>query len=194
MAGQPQRAIDLMNFMWADFMLDDPRMTNSTFIEGYSTDGSLHYAPYTNDARVSHAHGWATGPTSTLSMYVAGIQPLTAEGKTWKMAPRPANLTSVEAGFSTSLGNFTAKLDRFNGTCSGASTANGFTYHFSAPANTTGSLSIDEPGCEGSVALQKMCSDRWESVGSIRLVSGMADIYDLPGGTWQAKVICSESS
>ena len=65
-AKQPQRALDLVRLMWADFMLDDPRMTNSTFIEGYSTDGSLHYAPYTNDPRISHAHGWATGPTSTL--------------------------------------------------------------------------------------------------------------------------------
>jgi hypothetical protein len=30
-------------------MLDDLRMTNSTFIEGYTTNGSLHYAPYINE-------------------------------------------------------------------------------------------------------------------------------------------------
>lgn len=35
---------------------DDPRMTNSSFIEGYSTNGSLSYAPYSNDARISYAH------------------------------------------------------------------------------------------------------------------------------------------
>lgn len=40
-----------MRLQWGDFMLDDPRMTNSTFIEGYSADGSLHYAPYPDDAR-----------------------------------------------------------------------------------------------------------------------------------------------
>jgi hypothetical protein len=56
-AGQPQTALDLIRKQWG-FMLDDPRMTNSTFIEGYSADGSLHYAPYRNDPRVSHAHGW----------------------------------------------------------------------------------------------------------------------------------------
>ena len=65
-AGAPDKALELVRFMWADFMLDDPRMTKSTFIEGYSTNGELHYAPYTNDPRVSHAHGWATGSTSTL--------------------------------------------------------------------------------------------------------------------------------
>ena len=48
-AKQPQRVLDLIRFMFADFMLDDPRMTNSTFIEGYSVDGSLHYAPYADD-------------------------------------------------------------------------------------------------------------------------------------------------
>ena len=48
-------------------MLDDPRMTNSTFVEGYSATGELHYA-YTNDPRISHAHGWATGPTSSLTV------------------------------------------------------------------------------------------------------------------------------
>lgn len=38
-AGRPGAAVNLTKLMWGDFMLDDPRMTNSTFIEGYSTDG-----------------------------------------------------------------------------------------------------------------------------------------------------------
>lgn len=44
-------ALDLMRIEWGNYMLDDPRMTNSTFIEGYSADGSLHYSPYSNDPR-----------------------------------------------------------------------------------------------------------------------------------------------
>ena len=32
--------------------------------------GELHYAPYSNDPRISHAHGWATGPTSSLTVSV----------------------------------------------------------------------------------------------------------------------------
>jgi hypothetical protein len=63
-----QSALDLMRFMWGDFMLDDPRMTNSTFIEGYSTNGSLIYAPYPMSNRISYTHGWATGPTNVLTV------------------------------------------------------------------------------------------------------------------------------
>ncbi|EIN09766.1 hypothetical protein PUNSTDRAFT_133534 [Punctularia strigosozonata HHB-11173 SS5] len=37
------------------FMLDDPRMMNSTFIQGYSATGALLYAPYSLDARISRA-------------------------------------------------------------------------------------------------------------------------------------------
>lgn len=51
-AGDPVAALDLMRIEWGSFMLDDPRMTNSTFIEGYSADGSLHYAPYATDSRL----------------------------------------------------------------------------------------------------------------------------------------------
>lgn len=39
-------------------------MTNSTFIEGYSTTGELHYAPYTNDPRISHGKSCVAYPTT----------------------------------------------------------------------------------------------------------------------------------
>lgn len=71
LANRTNAALALVRQMWADFMLDDPRMTNSTFIEGYSVTGELHYAPYRNDPRISHAHGWATGPTSSLTVSVS---------------------------------------------------------------------------------------------------------------------------
>ncbi|KAJ6127647.1 rhamnosidase B precursor [Penicillium sp. IBT 18751x] len=73
MASQPAAALDLMRLQWG-FLPQDPRMTQSTFIEGYATDGSLHNAPYTNDPHISHAPEWSTGPTSALSAFAAGIQ------------------------------------------------------------------------------------------------------------------------
>lgn len=36
LASQPEAALDLMRLRWG-FMLEDPRMTQSSFIEGYST-------------------------------------------------------------------------------------------------------------------------------------------------------------
>ncbi|TVY19378.1 hypothetical protein LARI1_G002321, partial [Lachnellula arida] len=62
LSAAPQNALALMRRQWADFMLDDPRMTNSTFIEGYAETGALHYPLYASDAIISHSHGWSTGP------------------------------------------------------------------------------------------------------------------------------------
>jgi hypothetical protein len=132
LAGFPERAIDLIEFMWADFMLDDPRMTNSSFIEGYSTNGNLHYSPYANDARVSHAHGWATGPTSALTFLGAGIQLTTAIGKRWLIQPRLGSLKRVTAGYETPLGEFSASWTTADG--------GGITGDFSTPTGTSGTL------------------------------------------------------
>lgn len=108
-AGHPQYAIELMEFMYADFMLDDSRMTNSSFIEGYSTNGDLHYAPYDNDARISYAHGWATGSTSALTFYAAGLRLNSGAGQDWTIQPRLGDLSNIDAGFETPLGEFSVK-------------------------------------------------------------------------------------
>ncbi|PSK60277.1 hypothetical protein B9Z65_1175 [Elsinoe australis] len=106
LAGHAAYAVELMEFMWADFMLDDPRMTNSSLIEGYSTNGDLHYAPYDSDARISYAHGWATGPTSALTSYAADLRVDTGAGKKWTIQLRLGGLKNVDAGFETPLGGF----------------------------------------------------------------------------------------
>lgn len=105
LANDASAAHALLCTQWG-FMLDDPRMTNSTFIEGYSADGSLAYAPYANDARVSHAHGWSAGPTSLLMFYTAGLRIASAGGRTWVVAPRLGGLGSVEAGYVAPAGSF----------------------------------------------------------------------------------------
>lgn len=132
--GRADRAVDLVEFMWADFMLDDPRMTNSSFIEGYSNDGRLAYPAYPdNDARVSHAHGWSTGPTSSLSFLGAGLQLTTAAGQTWKIAPALGGVESLEAGYETPLGVFA--VDWHN-------TTSGFTGSFETPETTSGTFEV----------------------------------------------------
>lgn len=133
LAGFPDRAVDLIEFMWADFMLDDPRMTNSSFIEGYATNGDLHYAPYDNDARISHAHGWATSPTSSLTFYAAGIQITSGGGKTWTVQPRLGHLQRIEAGYETPLGHFSASWTTDPGSKS-------IIGSFNTPKGTSGTL------------------------------------------------------
>ncbi|KAJ5754108.1 uncharacterized protein N7511_008261 [Penicillium nucicola] len=168
LANKPNSALDLIRVQWG-FMLNDPRMTQSTFIEGYSTDGSLHYAPYSNDARVSHAHGWSTGPTYALTAYAAGIQLTGAGGSTWVIAPQVGNLTSVDAGFETVKGKFSVS---YRG--SGRGNAVG-KLAFVTPANTTGEFLL--AGAEGSLVS--------ESGQRVRLVNGKAS--GLKGGSWKLR-------
>jgi hypothetical protein len=141
-AGAPQSALDLIRLQWG-FMLDDPRMTQSTFIEGYSTDGSLAYAPYPGaNPRLSFAHGWSTGPTSALTNYAAGLQLTGAGGKTWKIAPSAGSLTLVDAGISTPLGQFSITYEK-----DAVDAASYRRFEFLTPPGTVGEVNL--PGVEG---------------------------------------------
>ncbi|THX12608.1 Six-hairpin glycosidase [Aureobasidium pullulans] len=148
LAGQPQRAIELMQFMWADFMLDDPRMTNSTYIEGYDTSGALHYPAYADDARISHAHGWSSGPVLALSTFAVGLHVLNATN--WIAHPQPGNLTNVEAGFKVDHGTYSGNY---------SVTADGASYILSTPLGTKGSLVLDTPGCNANIKVTGASSD-----------------------------------
>ncbi|ROW02317.1 hypothetical protein VSDG_02557 [Cytospora chrysosperma] len=164
-AGDAVAALNLMRLQWG-FMLDDPRMTNSTFIEGYSADGSLVYAPYPNDARISHAHGWSTGPTGALSQYVAGIHLTAAGGSEWRIEPLVGDLTAVVSGMSTTLGNFSVDIG-----ASGNGTITSFS--FETPEGTTGNVVLPS-GTAGS-----LISDAGETVA---LSGGIAK--GVSGGCW----------
>ncbi|KAJ5953589.1 hypothetical protein N7454_000485 [Penicillium verhagenii] len=163
-AGQPNAALDLLRLQWG-YMLLDSKMTQSTFIEGYSTDGSIHYAPYIDDARISHAHGWSTGPTYALTGYAAGIRLTGPAGRSWVIAPQPGNLTAVDAGLTTALGVFSVALQR-NPSGEGYSRLS-----FNTPVSTTGVVRL--PGVNGS--LISKTGQR------VKLVDGTANVS---GGNW----------
>ncbi|EIN13193.1 Six-hairpin glycosidase [Punctularia strigosozonata HHB-11173 SS5] len=184
LAGNVSAALDLMRLQWG-FMLDDPRMTNSTFIEGYSTTGALHYAPYSLDARISHAHGWATGPTSTLTFLIAGIQLTSAGGKTWLIKPGLGDLARAEAGFVTSLGSFSVNNTRDADT--GA-----FSVAFETPEETSGALSVEYPDCDGTLTLSRSGQERLVlNVKKDDAPEGRIELDGLDGGSWQAVFTCS---
>ena len=175
-------ALDLMRLQWG-FMLNDPRMTNSTFIEGYSTTGELHYAPYVNDARISHAHGWATGPTSSLTFYVAGIQLLSSGGQTWRIAPSLGNLTVADAGFSTAVGSFAAKTRMSDG---------GFQIDFETPKGTMGDVKLPKVPCAGRGAMQDSTGEYASLEFDISSAdAGPISIAKVPGGKWGITFSCT---
>jgi hypothetical protein len=171
LAGFPERAVDLIEFMWADFMLDDPRMTNSSFIEGYATNGDLHYAPYGNDARVSHAHGWATGPTSALTFLGAGLQLSSGAGKTWLVQPRLGALDHITAGYETSLGKYSVDW-------TSSKKGVGLSGSFKTPKGTSGTLILPS----GSVAVLEGPNGRVQPTGSTP--AGEVVFTDLVGGSY----------
>ncbi|PSN71709.1 bacterial alpha-L-rhamnosidase domain-containing protein [Corynespora cassiicola Philippines] len=182
LADNTSSALDLMRLQWG-YMLNDPRMTNSTFIEGYSTTGELHYAPYVNDARISHAHGWATGPTSTLTFYVAGIQLLSAGGETWRIAPSLGDLTIADAGFSTSVGFFSAKTQLTDG---------GLEIEFETPEGTSGEVKMPAMSCAGNILLHEVngrCEDVAVDVAEAN--AGPVAVAGVKGGKWKATFTCA---
>lgn len=167
MAGNASASHELMRTEWG-FMLDDPRMTNSTFIEGYSADGSLHYAPYTNDARVSHAHGWSAGPTSLLTFYTAGLRIESAGGATWAIAPRLGGLSTVEAGYTAPLGAFSVSVE--GDSISGAVTS----LNFTTPLGTKGTVDLGS-GVIGSLQ---------DATGNVVALSN-GQATGVKGGSWK---------
>lgn len=110
--GKADRALDLIRRSWG-WYFNNPNGTQSTVIEGYLANGSFGYRGgrgYDFDTSyVSHSHGWSSGPTSALTNFILGITITSRKGKTWQLAPQLGDLTSVEGGFTTELGNFWAK-------------------------------------------------------------------------------------
>ncbi|CAA9959467.1 Bacterial alpha-L-rhamnosidase domain containing protein [Pyrenophora teres f. maculata] len=180
LAQNASAALALMRLQWG-FMMDDPRMTNSTFIEGYSTTGQLHYAPYINDARISHAHGWATGPTSTLTQYVAGVQLLSAGGATWRIAPSLGDLKFADAGFTTRLGFFGARTQMLN---------DSVVLEFEAPEGTTGEVMVPVLECAGRIILRGQGRLSGDHVVDVRKGGEAASVKHVAGGKWTATFQC----
>lgn len=133
-ANDDASAIALIKREWG-YMLDASIGTGSTFWEGYTANGAFGYG----SSFTSLAHGWSTGPTSTLTQYVLGISPTTAAGQSYQIVPHPANLTHVEGTLTV---------------------ASGKTLHVSYDHNTSGSFSMQvdsstNSGSTGVIAIPR---------------------------------------
>lgn len=137
-AGNPDRALDLIRRSWG-WYINNPNGTESTVIEGYLQNGTFGYRSsrgYDYDASyVSHAHGWSAGPTSALINYVLGFSVTGPAGSTWQLAPQFGDLTSVEGGFTSSLGQFQAQWRRAS-----AQPSSSYEILFRVPDGTQGSV------------------------------------------------------
>ncbi|KAJ6603318.1 glycoside hydrolase family 78 protein [Mycena vulgaris] len=135
-AGNASRAMDLLHREWG-YMLYTNLSVESSLLEGFTANGSIWYRSYRgynfDPAYTSHAHGWSSGPTSALTIYVLGLS------RTWLMSPRLAGLPSAEGGFETALGWFGAS---WNVSTSGATIT--LTVDIDVPSGTSGVFEIPE--------------------------------------------------
>ncbi|MFS8095709.1 hypothetical protein LFM09_01095 [Lentzea alba] len=122
-------ALELMRREWG-YMLNSPNGTNSTFWESFHFDGAPYFGSY-----MSAAHGWASGPTNTLTFYVLGLNPTSATH--YDFVPHLGDLTQVEGNITTPKGAVKGTWNYTPGT---------FTSTLTSPAGTTGRIGVPTYG------------------------------------------------
>jgi alpha-L-rhamnosidase len=95
------------------------------------------------DSNASLAHGWATAPVSAFSSYLLGVQPTSPGYKTWTIAPQTGNLRWAQGRVPTPSGPIVSRWKVENRT---------FKLTTSAPAGTTGSVTVPLFGASGEIA------------------------------------------
>jgi hypothetical protein len=83
-AGRSDYASQLIKLHWG-YLLTSKYGTQSTFPEGIDSNGGNKYLD--PEDYLSHAHGWATGPTMALSQWAVGFQHESAGGFEWGWYP-----------------------------------------------------------------------------------------------------------
>ncbi|TIB27837.1 hypothetical protein E3P86_03991, partial [Wallemia ichthyophaga] len=106
-AGNISNALELIRLEWG-YMLS--AFSNSTLIEGFYHDGTLHYPFYGSlDSYISHAHARSTTPLATLTQEVAGLR-IGDNLTRWEYAPQNTDLEFVETGFAVQGGEIRARM------------------------------------------------------------------------------------
>jgi hypothetical protein len=149
-ANNTNAGLELIRRQWG-YMLNHPASTNSTFWEGFLDDGSFDY----KGTYMSHAHGWATGPTSALTTYVLGLQ-VENGGKVWSFIPQVGDLIHAQGQLTTMMGVLKGKWS-YN------QTSYGFTASVEAPMGTIGRVGI--PSVSSDVHISVNGKDVWEGKG-----------------------------
>src|ERR1700722_19187108 len=160
-AGDDATALSLIRLQWG-YMLSSPNGTGSTFWEGYLQDGSFDYDP----PYMSLAHGWATGPTSALTNYVAGIGPELSSTVPFYVIPHPGDLTQVSATVSLPAGTVSTSWKYFQN-------GRSFLETITAPESAAGRYGVPTGGKPITISIDgKMV---WSNChGGVEVPSGMS--------------------
>jgi alpha-L-rhamnosidase len=130
-----------------------------TMWENVATDGDPGFGAYS-----SLSHGWASTPTSALSGYMLGIQPVTPGYATWLVQPEPGDLSWAEGQAPTPYGDLQVSWATESG-------VGEFTMQVTAPSGTTGTIAI--PVGSASDPIVEVGGQVVWSDGSFTAVSGI---------------------
>jgi alpha-L-rhamnosidase len=147
-AGDADGALALTHNLW-DQMTDQrgPYYTGALW-EKLNQDGT------DVDANASLAHGWATGPVSSLSGYLVGARPVTAGYKTWIIAPQPGKVAWAQGRIPTPSGALVSRWRRGHRDSS-------LTLTMAAPKGTSGTVAIPELGRSRTITMD--CRVVWRN-------------------------------
>ena len=137
-AGDNADADQLLTTEWGHMIAAGPDDTG-TMWELVNNDGTPGFGSFT-----SLSHGWASTPTSALSGYVLGIQPVTAGYGTWLVQPHPGDLAWAQGQAPTPHGAVQVAW-------AGESGASQFSMSVTAPSDTSGTIAVPTYGAASPI-------------------------------------------
>lgn len=164
-----------MRLSWG-WYLNNPFGTQSTFIEGYLSDGTWGYRSangYQGDySYTSHSHGWGSGPVEVLITGVVGIQLVGAGGAEWRLVPQFGDLGKAEGGITAALGKFSAGWE--------LSGEIGYIYWYDVPTGTNGTLVLPANGVAPTVEVDGVLIEgAYDNVLNTLTISGEGGSHNL---------------
>jgi hypothetical protein len=140
-AGDADGALDLIHNMWDQMTVESGPYYTGTVWEKLNQDGT------DVDANASLAHGWASGPVSSLSAFLLGARPVTAGYKTWIIEPQPGgDVKWAQGRIPTPSGALVSRWRRGDGNSS-------FTLTMAAPEGTSGTVVVPLLGRSQPIAM-----------------------------------------
>ena len=164
-AGDTTNALQLLSNEWGPMIVPGDLYTG-TFWENESTTGTQ------GSGSTSMAHGWSTAPTSVLSEYVLGIQPVAAGYKTWSVKPQPGSLSWTEGQAPTPHGPLVVKWSH-------NTSSSEFSMLVTAPKGTSGTISVPTFGSNVDVVVngRTVWSDGHAAQGAHGMSAVLTDGY-----------------
>jgi Bacterial alpha-L-rhamnosidase C-terminal domain len=133
-------AFTLLQNMWGPMIDPSGPEYTGAFWENLTENGGI------SSAGISLAHGWASTPTSALTGYVLGVQPLDPGYSTWQVKPQPGDLSWAEGQEPTASGPVSVKW---------AQDSDSGTFHLQvvSPVGTSGEVWVPLASATSSVSL-----------------------------------------